>query len=59
MIKLARYTIDANWRPVKIDARVPMPEELDLSYLKGIDKLLPGETEMPKDEVMYMQYSTH
>jgi len=35
MVKLGRYTIDSSWRQVKIDARVPMPESLDINHLKA------------------------
>lgn len=49
MIKLGRYTIDSSWRQVKVDARVLVPETLDLTSLKG-HGLQPGETAMPTDD---------
>jgi ubiquitin carboxyl-terminal hydrolase 5/13 len=35
MVKLGRYYVGDNWVQVKIDARVPMPEELDLSRYRA------------------------
>lgn len=50
MIKLGRYYVDSSWKLVKIDARVPMPEQLDISEYRS-QGLQPGEVEMPSDEV--------
>jgi ubiquitin carboxyl-terminal hydrolase 5/13 len=49
MIKLGRYYVGSNWVQVKIDARVPMPEELDLNMYRGYglqsnEEIMPEET---------------
>lgn len=48
MVKLGRYTAGPNWVNIKINARVDVPEFLDLTHLKGTG-LQPGEREMPQD----------
>lgn len=35
MIKLGRYYVDKDWKQIKVDALVPMPENLDLSAYRG------------------------
>lgn len=46
-VQLRRYVVGADWRPVKLDCLVPVPEKLDLSKFKG-QGLRPGEVEMPE-----------
>lgn len=38
MIKLGRYFVGPNWVQVKVDARVPVPEHLDLTAFRGLGK---------------------
>ena len=47
MVKLGRYTMGDNWVQVKIDARVPVPETLNLSAYAR-EGLADGEEEMPE-----------
>jgi len=47
MVKLGRYTMGDNWVQVKIDARVPVPELLDLSEYAR-EGLGADEQEMPE-----------
>jgi len=47
MVKLGRYYVDENWKQVKVDARVPMPETLDLTSYRG-HGLQPNEQTMPE-----------
>eukprot|EP01036_Dinobryon_divergens_P026939 gene26942-35638_t len=49
MVKLGRYYVGPNWVQVKINARVDVPEFLDLSAYRatGLQKQL-GEVEMPE-----------
>ena len=51
MVKLSRYYVGPNWVQVKINARVDMPEFLDLSPYRatGLQRHL-GEVEMPEEE---------
>ena len=44
-VSLRRYKVNEQWQPVKIDAEVPMPQELDLSAVRQ-DGLQEGEVEM-------------
>jgi ubiquitin carboxyl-terminal hydrolase 5/13 len=46
MIQMRRYIAGANWVPMKITASIPVPEELDLSFLRGTG-LQSNEEEMP------------
>ena len=49
MVKLGRYTLGENWVQKKIDARVPVPETLDLS-MYARDGIHATEVEMPNPE---------
>jgi len=46
MIQINRYVQGPNWVPLKIDALIPVPEELDLEHLRG-SGLQQGEVAMP------------
>lgn len=35
MIHLKKFTLREDWVPIKLDVSVEMPEELDISHLKG------------------------
>lgn len=53
MVKVARYYAGQNWVQMKINARVPMPEQLDLTPFKG-SGVQPGEQDIsdePTDSV--------
>lgn len=47
MVKLGRYYVTSNWTLKKIDNPVPVPEEIDLSYLRASGGLQGGEVAMP------------
>lgn len=49
VIKLGRYFVDSNWRQKKIDAKVLMPELLNLGHLRS-QGLQPGEVLMKVDQ---------
>mmetsp|Transcript_13135 Transcript_13135/g.52402 ORF Transcript_13135/g.52402 Transcript_13135/m.52402 type:complete len:805 (+) Transcript_13135:65-2479(+) len=48
VVQLRRYVLGENWLPAKIDARIPMPEQLDLSAFRG-HGLREGEVELPQE----------
>jgi len=35
MIHLKKFTLREDWVPIKLDVSVEMPEELDISHLRG------------------------
>jgi len=49
MIHLKKFTIRDDWTPIKLDVSVEMPEELDISNLRGKgpqnDEMLLPETQ--------------
>jgi ubiquitin carboxyl-terminal hydrolase 5/13 len=47
-IQLQRYILDDSWQPQKLEHTVFIPEEIDLSHLKG-DGMQVGEEEMPEE----------
>lgn len=47
MVKMGRYMMGPNWVPVKIDADVTLPENLDLSAFRGTG-IKEGEAPMPE-----------
>lgn len=54
-IHLKRYYVAEDWTPRKLDVSVPMPEELNLSDLRGVgavegEVLMPQETTSPAGE---------
>lgn len=57
MVKLGRYYVDENWKQVKVDACVPMPENMDLSSFRAMGKQ-PGEEEMPSEFISHSQAAT-
>lgn len=48
-VSLRRYYVDAQWRPRKLEALVPVPTELDLSALRAPGGPQPGETLQPEE----------
>ncbi len=48
VVRLERYFIGENWTPKKISAEIPVPEKLDISYLRG-SGLQVGETELSEE----------
>jgi ubiquitin carboxyl-terminal hydrolase 5/13 len=48
MIQLEKYTIGEGWVPKKLDVSIDVPDELDLSYLRG-SGLQPGEELMSEE----------
>ena len=46
--QLVKFGIGADWQPLKYDVSVDMPQELDLSVLKG-SGLQPGEEQLPEE----------
>eukprot|EP00795_Rhopilema_esculentum_P007232 gene7232-12915_t len=47
IVQMRKFTVDDNWIPRKLDVSVDVPDELDLSHLRGTG-LQPGEEELPK-----------
>ena len=47
LVQLQRFTVGDDWLPKKLDVSVPMPDELELSSLRG-GGLQPGEQELPE-----------
>ncbi|XP_059811489.1 ubiquitin carboxyl-terminal hydrolase 5 isoform X1 [Hypanus sabinus] len=46
VIQIRKFTFGVDWVPKKLDVSIEMPEELDLSHLRG-SGLQPGEEELP------------
>lgn len=46
-IHLKKFTLRADWTPMKLDVSVECPDELDVSFLRGTG-LLPNEEELPE-----------
>ncbi|KAK2163107.1 hypothetical protein LSH36_85g00013 [Paralvinella palmiformis] len=46
MIQMKKFTLGDDWVPMKLDVSLDMPDELDLSELRG-KGLQPGEVELP------------
>jgi len=49
LVQIQRYYLDEKWCPNKLDCKVPMPDTLNLEYLRG-KGLQPSETAMPEDD---------
>lgn len=49
MVQLLKFRVDENWQPVKLDVEIDMPEQLDLSSLKG-KGMQEGEVKLPEDK---------
>lgn len=47
LLHLKKFTLRADWTPIKLDVAVECPDELDLSFLRGTG-LLPNEEELPE-----------
>ncbi|XP_043243919.1 ubiquitin carboxyl-terminal hydrolase 5-like [Amphibalanus amphitrite] len=47
LVQLQRFTVGDDWLPKKLDVSIPVPDELDLSSLRG-SGLQPGEQELPE-----------
>lgn len=50
MIQMQRYYVDENWMPKKLEVRVDLPQNLDLSRCAA-SGLQDGEVELPNDSV--------
>lgn len=48
LVQLLKFKVDENWQPVKLDVEIDMPEQLDLTSLRG-KGLQDGETSLPDD----------
>ncbi|VFV22547.1 ubiquitin carboxyl-terminal hydrolase 5, partial [Lynx pardinus] len=46
VIQIKKFTFGLDWVPKKLDVSIEMPEELDISQLRGTG-LQPGEEELP------------
>ena len=49
MIQLLKFRVDESWQPVKLDVEVEMPENLDLSSLRGRGQQ-PHEVTLPEED---------
>mmetsp|Transcript_1731 Transcript_1731/g.3831 ORF Transcript_1731/g.3831 Transcript_1731/m.3831 type:complete len:837 (-) Transcript_1731:146-2656(-) len=47
-VQLQRYYVDEKWCPNKLDCKIPMPDKLDLEFLRGKGKQ-DGEQEFPEE----------
>jgi len=47
-VKIARYYIDKHWTPQKYEVEVPVPESIDISFMRG-KGLQTNEDELPSD----------
>lgn len=47
LLQLKKFTLNADWTPAKLDVSVDIPDELDLSALRG-HGLQPGEKPLPE-----------
>lgn len=47
MIHLKKFTLREDWVPIKLDVSVDMPEELDISHLRG-NGVQEGEILLPE-----------
>jgi len=52
MIHLKKFTIREDWTPIKLDVSVEMPDELDISYLRGKGPQN-GEKLLPETQSLY------
>ncbi|XP_039297114.1 ubiquitin carboxyl-terminal hydrolase 5 [Nilaparvata lugens] len=48
-LHLKKFTLLPDWTPVKLDVSVEMPEEVDLSALRGAGGLQPGEEALAEE----------
>lgn len=49
LVQLNRYIVGPDWRPVKIDCLVPVPEVLDMTHFRAPGGLQEGETALPDE----------
>ncbi|XP_052081738.1 ubiquitin carboxyl-terminal hydrolase 5-like [Mytilus californianus] len=49
MVQLKKFTIGDDWVPRKLDVSVDVPDDLDLTPLRGLGKQ-PGEEELPSEQ---------
>jgi len=49
MVHLLKFSVDESWQPVKLDVEIDMPEQLDLSSLRG-KGLQEGEVNLPEEK---------
>lgn len=49
LVQMLKFQTDQNWQPIKLDCEVDMPDQLDLSNLRG-SGLQAGEVELPEDK---------
>lgn len=49
LIQLLKFRVDESWQPVKLDVEVEMPENLDLSSLRGRGQQ-PHEVTLPEED---------
>ena len=49
LIQLLKFKVDESWQPVKLDVEVGMPEQLDLSALRGTG-IQVGEQSLPEED---------
>eukprot|EP00092_Neocalanus_flemingeri_P016514 GFUD01017868.1.p1 GENE.GFUD01017868.1~~GFUD01017868.1.p1 ORF type:complete len:808 (-),score=284.71 GFUD01017868.1:1858-4281(-) len=50
LVQLLKFRVDENWQPVKLDVEIDMPDQLDLTSLRG-KGLQGGEVSLPEDQV--------
>ena len=48
-VQLNRYIVGPDWRPVKIDSFVPVPECIDITHLRAPGGLQDGESPLPDE----------
>lgn len=55
MIHLKKFTLREDWVPIKLDVSVEMPEELDISHLRG-NGPQEGETILPEPGIFILKF---
>lgn len=48
MVQIKKFTLGDDWVPKKLDVSVDVPQELDITCLRGTAGLQPGEEELPE-----------
>ncbi|KAL5491044.1 hypothetical protein EMCRGX_G016259 [Ephydatia muelleri] len=51
VLQMNRFTVKEDWTPIKYDVLIDVPEELDVSHLRG-KGLQPGEQLLPDDDAV-------
>jgi len=49
LVQLLKFRVDESWQPVKLDVEIEMPDQLDLSSLRG-KGLQDGEVKLPEEQ---------